>query len=158
SSTFSDQADLTGAERRLRSVLHAELSEDIGHVVFHGPFGDIELIRDLLVARAAAEQAQDVRLARGQTERGHGIAARRRETRELADHLFCDAWQEKRLAPRRDLNRMYELRRRGVFQEITQSARSQRLEDGLVVVERREHEDFGSVFERGDPPRRLDAV
>ena len=49
-SNYSSQPHLLRLERRLRAIQDAEFAEDVGHVVFHGSFGNVTC--DFLVAFA----------------------------------------------------------------------------------------------------------
>src|SRR6185369_4359909 len=50
-------------------VAHAELGQDVGHVILYGPLGDAERIGDFLVAVAAGHEAQYLGFAFGQRVR-----------------------------------------------------------------------------------------
>src|SRR2546422_1007364 len=68
-----DEPVLHREQRRLGAVLHAELPQHDADVPLHGPFRELELGRDRLVAPAAGDQLQHAALARG--ELGKGRAA-----------------------------------------------------------------------------------
>ncbi len=53
-------------ERGPRPVAGIELQQQAGNVVLHGPFGDRQQIRDLLVAVAGTDKVQDLAFANGQ--------------------------------------------------------------------------------------------
>src|SRR6185312_6053685 len=57
---------LAVALRSLGALAHVELVEDVADVRLHGPRGDDERGRDLLVGEAVGEHAQDVVLARAE--------------------------------------------------------------------------------------------
>src|SRR2546430_2462677 len=61
--------------RDLRAMVHAELVEDVLHVVVDGALGDDELLRDLAIGHALRDHHRDLRLAH--REPGRTVAGRR---------------------------------------------------------------------------------
>jgi hypothetical protein len=67
----------------LAPVAHAELGEDVADVELDGAGADEELVGDLLVGEALAEQRQNFALARGQLAKSRDRRRLRRVPREM---------------------------------------------------------------------------
>src|SRR6478672_8049970 len=73
-SAVAAEAAFAGLEHGLRSVGHAELREDRGHVVAHGLEAEAELVGDRLIVAAVREELQDFVFAGGELwERGRAV-------------------------------------------------------------------------------------
>jgi hypothetical protein len=61
---------IAGAEHGLRPIGDLQLTKDVGHIVRHGLAAQVEPLRDLRIALALRDQAQDLALALGQLGKG----------------------------------------------------------------------------------------
>src|SRR5450432_4292864 len=61
-----NQAGLVGDHHRLYPVADTEFHQHVAHVCFYGGFAEVQLTRDLAVAKPTGDDLQDVELARGQ--------------------------------------------------------------------------------------------
>ena len=55
---------------QVAAALHAKLSQQVRHMEFDGAFGDIELIRDLLIGEVIQQTSQNLSLTLGHVCRG----------------------------------------------------------------------------------------
>src|SRR3990172_7948944 len=130
----------------LDPVREGELLERVVDVVLHGPLGDRQLGRDLLVREARRDIPEYLRLAPGERHlslprlRGPE-GARRPAPPECLEEAAGDRRRDRRLAPRREADPLEELLRLEVLQEIAVGAGLDRLEQVVVLVGDREHDD-----------------
>src|SRR3569833_2334526 len=148
SPTSACQAALIGEDDGVDAIAEAELAEHRRHVRFDGGRLDHERSRDLCVRHPAREEQKNVAFTGGQlVECGND----RRRPRGLLDQPPRARGGEGRIAVVRRTDGGDELlRRRGLEQEAG-STRAECLDDVLVQVERREHED-PRRRERGEEP------
>src|ERR1035438_9745753 len=66
-----DDAALDRGGRGLGAILHAELAQDVLHVVLDGVLGDGQRVADLFVGEALDDQLQDLHFSRAQVGAGH---------------------------------------------------------------------------------------
>jgi hypothetical protein len=66
----SDETDADGHGTGLTAVADAELAENVGNMAIYGAGADEELLRDLGIGQALAEEGQDFSLADRQERAG----------------------------------------------------------------------------------------
>ena len=67
-----EQGEGTRLANRLRAIARSELPEQIADVFFHGVQGNYQCVSDVLIGGPGGQQAQDLLLAPGEGDGGHG--------------------------------------------------------------------------------------
>jgi hypothetical protein len=121
-------------------------------VVLHGVLRDEQLLGDVAVVHAARYQAEHLHLAVGQLRRGRvlgrlilGVPAG--QGRELSEQLAGHRRVDEGLAAVDGANRVGELVKRDVLEQVAARTGADRLEEILFLVADRQHHDLGG---RGD--------
>ena len=156
-----DEAALVGHHDELGAVAGVQLHHRSAHVGADRGRADDPLRSDLVVGQALGDQRHDLPLPVGEAgqRRRAGLAATR-SRRELGDQAAGDARREQGLPGSNDVDGPHQLRRLRVLDEEAGGASSQRVEDVLVELERREdqHLDVSQLRIVGDRPGRLQAI
>src|SRR4051794_21677886 len=137
-------------ERRLGAVADADLLVDPGQMGLDRLLADLETLRDQLVREALADQHQHLALA--------GTEVDRALLGPVAEDGLRGARCERRLASGRRPDRLHQLGRLGVLQQIADRSRVKRAEDPLALGERGQDHDLGLRAGGADSPCRLDPV
>src|SRR4029453_5943658 len=114
-------------------------AEDARDVALDRRLAEEQALRELGVGKPLCEQLQDFELAlceQIEARRGPFVAVRER-VGEAVEEPPGDGRGQQRPSRRGDADRVHELRRLYVFEQETAGARSDRLVDVLVEVERR---------------------
>lgn len=137
----------------MRAVPDAELAEDVRHVRLHRRLTEVEPACDLRVRQSRGELLEDLAFAVGEQVE---LGCRRRRGRRGAHGAFDDATGhlggEQTVAVREGGDGVDELLRLGGLEEEAPGARSKGVEEEVVAVEGREHED-GAAERDGRSPR-----
>ena len=143
-----------GVAGEFDAVAHAELFEDVRAVALDRLLGDEEHLADLLVGVRLGDELDDLLLARGEhvrVERLAGAGA----LDVLAHERAHAAGIEERLTPHRGPARLDEVAVDGALEHVAGGAGADRLEQVLLAVVHREHEDADVGLAMRDLARRL---
>ena len=148
---------LARAHDRLRAVCDLELREDVRDVVADRLLAEHEVPRHPGVVVALRDQLEHLALALGELgERLRGVARARH--REVLDHALRDVGPEDRLAAADRRDRAHDVVLIGALEQVALGAGAHGREDGVVVLEHRQHEHADVRALGDDLARRLDAV
>ena len=126
-----------GVDGGLGTALHPELRKQVRHVVLDRLLGQVNLLRDLTVREPVGDEVEDVALLGAQL--GESLVLLRALAQPF-EHLRRYGRIQQRLAFRDEPHGSHDLIALDLLEEITGRAGHDRVEQGLVVGERRKHE------------------
>lgn len=125
---------------RLGAGADLEFGVDVDDVGADGGEADAEAVGDFLVEESLGEEPQDLVLAMRE-QAGEGWVGRR--GLEGCDHLAGDGTRHGRATVVEFLDRFQQLGWSGFLQQISRGSGFQGLEDAVVILKDREHQDSG---------------
>ena len=136
------------------AAAHAQLGQQVGHVVLDGLLGQEELLADLAVGHTLGDEIEDAALLVGET----GELVRVRRVAQPLEHSGGQRRVEERLAAADSADAVDEVGAAHLLQHVAGGARHDRAEQGLVVGEGGQHQ-AGDLGMRGaELAAHLDAV
>jgi hypothetical protein len=141
------EAAFDGNARRFGAAAGAELGEDVNHVALDGSLRDKERSRDFLVALAASQQPQHLKLARAQLRDFHAFGELRPDRRRnVVSAIVNDADA---------VNEIFEAR---VLEQIGARAGAEAAVHVFIAFKRREDDDSSGCTAFANCRYRLDAI
>jgi two-component system, NarL family, sensor histidine kinase DevS len=122
---------------RLRAALHAQLGEQAGDVVLDRLLGEEELLPDLPVGQALADQLEDPLLLRGQPREGVLLG---RLTAQPRHELAGRPGVEHRLPGRDGAHRAHQVGAPDLLEHVPGRTRHDRVHQRVVIRERGQHQ------------------